>query len=184
MTNLEFGPPKDFLQAMIRLPERNHLLYKSDQVIEHLTHIGERLSELLVLSVLEPEELENLPLEGRLIPVNLEDLAYLERISFRRNPAPVINAEHEYLEKGSVWGDFYFQDSNDYGWWDVHSMSPNLEIPGHELACIMFNKYTGGESFPPQRGRLNPENWDIEIGVVKSSEISLLASLLSRRNTP
>jgi hypothetical protein len=91
MSALEFGAPKDYSQAVLRLPVRNHPLYKTDSVIEHITHFGERLTELSILSVLDPESLENIPLEGRLIPMEFKDLSFLKSISFKRgNPITVV----------------------------------------------------------------------------------------------
>lgn len=184
MSVLEFGIPKDSSQAIIRLPTRNHPLYESDEVIEHLTHIGEELIKLSVLNTLERKYFQELMLEDRLIPLALNDLTFLERISFKRSQTPIATAEHEYIERGSAWGEFYFQNDDDYGWWEVYLMTPNLEVPNHKLVCIMFNKYIGGCGFPPQRNRLDENNWDIEMGLVKDDELSLLVQLLNRNKQP
>lgn len=180
MSPLEFGAPRDFSQAMLRLPEGSHPLYETDDVIEHLTHFGERLTELSILGVLDQESLGNLPLEERTIPIELEDLYFLESISFKRSLSLITMAEHEYIERGSVWGDYYLQDDEDHGWWEIYQMKPDLEILNHKLICIMYNKYIGSAGFPPQRSRLDKDNWDIEIGVLKDSELILLTQLLDR----
>lgn len=180
MSSLEFGAPRDFLQAMLRLPERSHPLYATDEVIEHLTHFGERLTELSILGVLDQESLGNLPLEERLIPMELNDLHFLETISFKRSPSPITIAEHQYIEEGSIWGDYYLQDDDSYGWWEVYEMKPDLKISSHKLVCVMYNKYTGSAGFPPRRDLLDKDNWDIEIGIIKDSELTLLTQLLNR----
>ncbi len=180
MSPLEFGAPRDFIQAMLRLPEGSHPSYETDGVIEHLAHFGERLTELTILGVLDQEALGNLSLEERLIPMELEDLNFLESISFKRKDPPITVVDHEYLEPGSLWGDYYLQDDEDYGWWEIYQMKPDLEISSYKLICIMYNKYTGGAGFPPQRSRLDKNNWDIEIGILKDSELTLLTQLLGR----
>ncbi len=181
MSPLEFGAPRDFIQAMLRLPEGSHPSYETDGVIEHLAHFGERLTELTILGVLDQEALGNLSLEERLIPMELEDLNFLESISFKRNTSPITVAEHEYIERSSVWGDYYLQeDDNSYGWWEIFQMKPDLEILNYKLICIMFNKYMGGAGFPPQRNRLDKDNWNIEIGVIKDTELISLTQLLNR----
>jgi hypothetical protein len=180
MSRLEFGPPKDFSQAMLRLPERKHPLYEKDKVIEHLTHFGERLTELSILGGLDQESLGSLTLEERLMPVEYQDLIFLESISFKRESPPIAVVDHQYLEPGSLWGDYYLQDDDWHGWWEVNQMKPDLEIPNYKLICIMYNRYTGKARFPPQRNLLDKDDWDIEIGVLKDSELTLLKKLLER----
>jgi hypothetical protein len=59
-------------------------------------------------------------------------------------------------------------------------MKPDLEIPNYKLTCIMYNRYTGRVGFPPQKSLLDKDSWDIEIGVLKDSELALLKKLLNR----
>jgi hypothetical protein len=81
---------------------------------------------------------------------------------------------------GSIWGDIYGQDDDSYGWWEVYTMTPDLEIPDHKLICVMNQEYTGCAGFPPQRHLLDDNLWDILLGVIKNSEVDHLVQLLNR----
>lgn len=80
--------PKDFIDAIERLPDSNHPLYNTDSAIEHLAHYR---SVILPMAI-TPESYD---LEERIFELNDEELILLEQTSFKRD---IKNAT--YLELG------------------------------------------------------------------------------------
>lgn len=179
-TRLEFGPPQDIEQAQFRLPTRDHPSYSSDGAIEHLAHLKEVLDELLSLHENDRTEFLETTLERRFVPLNLKDLKLLEQVSYKRQFPPILEKDHATLFDITPWINILPAGDDDYGWWKIYAMTPELTIEGHNLVCIMFNQYKWSHHFPPQAHFLDDEDWEIEIGIVTDEELSLLLKDLGR----
>ena len=137
-TRLEFGKPNDPLQALIRLPDRQHQEYEIiGSPIEHLTHFKEALEEIAV-EVLGGKDV---PLEHRWLPLEIEDMRLLEKMSFYRSPEPIITAQWELIRDEHFWADYLPRERDgEYRWWQVSKMLPSLNLPQQiELVSVETN---------------------------------------------
>ena len=135
---LEFGKPNDPFQALIRLPDRQHQEYEiNGSSVEHLTHFKEALVEIAV-GVLEGKDVS---LEHRWLPLEIEDMKLLEKMSFYRSPEPIITANWEFIRDEHFWADYLPRERDgEYRWWQVSKMLPSLNLPKQvELMSVETN---------------------------------------------
>ena len=132
---LEFGKPQSPLQAIIRIPDRSHPEYDKDGgPFEHVAHFGETLANI-IRKILDGEDI---PLEGRWIPLEIEDMKLLRDVSsFTCEQEPILTTYWGTISQESVWGREYFPTrDNSYRWRQVSKMNPRLDMKGFELICV------------------------------------------------
>ena len=176
MTGLEFGIPQTAEQALIRLPTRNHSLYQSDEVFQHVTHFGERLIELQVLQAIDPEFFQDLSLEDRLIPLTAADIHFIGRLSFRISEPGITIAQWEFIRPKTDWGQILPSGDDCYRWWKISRMAPDLNIGGLDFISIESNRQFSSE---PTFLR-GDQNSEFELGLLKPKEVESLVTEITR----
>jgi hypothetical protein len=174
MTRLEFGLTEDPLQAMIRLPERSHPLYRSadGNPFEHLAHTRERLTELVGAWTLG--SLSELSLDERSIPLNVSDMVLMsEAMSFKRDlTKPHTTIDWGYLDAEPInpWYYFYPTGDDNYLWWQITRMKPAFALSQFSLFSIETN---GSFSIEENSFRFNSLS-DFDLVMATSEEIEIL----------
>ncbi len=170
MARIEFGRPTDFYQAVMRLPNTDHPDYGVDQQIERLAHLKDRLESPLVG-----------PLEERMVPLDIEDVALMERWSF------VLGKPEEVFPwtrvgSSSSWAPLFYRDENEYGYFTIWFPEPRLETQNgwEKLLCVAENR---SFDVPTDRVLLlsDPET-ELNLGIVNRDEYDDLLKALEEGN--
>ena len=134
---LEFGRPQDPLQATFRLPDKVHPEYKIDGgPFEHLAHLKKVLLETIGKILIGQE----IPLEERYVPLEIEDMKLLKQASsFICSQESILTAEWNALSEKSAWAEYFPSGDHGYRWWQVSQMKPALGISGYEIFCVETN---------------------------------------------
>ncbi len=135
---LEFGRPSTDLQAIIRLPDSGHPDYNiAAGPIEHLVHLKGLIEEILIKN---QEIISDLSLGYRRIPLGVEDMRLLEKVSFRRDLENSITVDWEYIPYESNWSGFLPSvDDDEYRWWQIAEMVPTLSVSSAKLVSVESN---------------------------------------------
>ena len=176
MTKLEFGIAHTADQALTRLPTRSHPLYSEDEIIEHITHFGEKIIELQVLQAMDPDAFQELSLEERLIPLLAPDVHFIERVSFRRKEPEIAIAQWEFIRPESEWGLVLPSGDNQYRWWKITELTPELGINGSKLVSVESNT----QFFPDRVLNRSNEQSEFEVGILKHQELDSLVDEITR----
>jgi hypothetical protein len=178
MIKLEFGQPQNLDQALIRLPTRKHSLYSKDKSFEHAVHFAEHVIELKIHSELYPEEFKDIDLEERLIPLENEDVIFIEREakSFIRKEPPILIAQWSRLDPDNMWGFYLPSGTEQSHWWKITDIEPALNITGHNFVSIEFNNQFISRDTEYRSG----EHSKYEIGILTNQELDSLVLQLTR----
>lgn len=142
MPRLEFGIATDPLQALVRLPERSHPFYKSQDgnPFEHLAHTQEKLVELI--NAWANETLSVNDIAHRSTPLNVEDMTLMSQaMSFKRSLQSAFTVQWGYLpeEGDNSWIWLFPSGDDNHLWWQITEMKPQLSLDSHSLFCIETN---------------------------------------------
>lgn len=161
---LLFGKPTTFQEAILRLPPDNHPRMGKDESITRLYAFKTALSEI--------SNSDHHNLENRMIPLTRNDLALLERVSFKRG---VVEITVSWTTAGGTWALIYGNTNSDYRHFEVARMDPPYPDPNFILVCIQTNS-----SFTK-----NPESIEYDVGLITPPELkSLKNSLLHVSSLP
>lgn len=172
---LEFGKPRDIAQALLRLPSRQHPDYvKTGGPIEHLTYFKEHLEETISLI---KKGIEITP-KMTWIPLELDDMKLLEKVSFYRSSKPIITADWVTIQRENSWALLLPRDDDEeYRWWQITQMRPSLGLPDEmKLICVETNTRFMGERVNYRYNELSV----FDFFVVKPEELQNLCEELAR----
>lgn len=140
---LEFERPKSPIDAWMRLPDRTHPEYgKLDgNPYEHVAHFKERLFELVDIWL--SGKMGKLLLEERMIPLETDDLKLIFQVNsfYRKTGSEIFRAEWVHIpdEGENPWIDVLPIGDDNYRWWQITTLDPELELGNYRLFCIEMN---------------------------------------------
>jgi hypothetical protein len=97
--------PKDFEEAIDRLPTRENPLYDTDKSIEHLAHYRDAIEEM----AMTPKCFE---LEERIFELTRDELGILEQYSFRRDLSKEVLLVWKSTKGNKIFHEGFISDSN------------------------------------------------------------------------
>ena len=177
---LEFGRPKTFSQAWVRIPDRSYPEYgeKDGNPYEHVAHLKERLFELFYIWA--EGNFGKLSLEQRMIPLNTDDLRLLFQVnSFYRNLDRSFTEDWSCIpgDSNNPWKDVLPYGPDDgYRWWQIMHLDPDVKLGSYRLFCIEMNSV-----FRLKRTEVRfDENSEFELVLATKKEIDNLKQLIKR----
>jgi len=170
---LEFGRPTSVSQALYRLPGKDHSRYDKEEGVEHVAHFKKRLT---ILHHLIENEV-HIPLEIRWIPLQIEGMKLLKTSnSFVRKPDPILTVSWEYVSNKSYWGKNFFPSGNEeYRWWQISEMDPNIDLPKYKLICVETNNQFDKSTHYNKHS-------DFDLFIMKPEDLEFLAEVLMKNN--
>lgn len=173
---LEFGPPKNFSQAWIRIPDKSKSNF--DEIsYDNCTSLRDHLFKLMKLSMFGA--LDRLSLEGRTIPLEADDLRLLYQCnSFQRDleNATTINWSCVW-QSIEPWNQILPLGDNQYRWWQLTNFTPDVQFGDYRLYSIEMNdRFESAESST----RFN-ERSEFEVVLAREEEINILKEALTAR---
>jgi len=106
-------------------------------------------------------------LKNRMVPLTRNDLALLERVSFKRG---VVETTARWTTVDGIWALIYGNTDSDYRHFEVAKMDPPCLDPNFILVCIQTNS-----SFTK-----NPESIEYDVGLITPTELRSLKNSLLR----
>lgn len=175
---LEFGRPKTASQAWIKIPDDLHPNYRIDGgSYEHCAHFRQFI--LGFLSSWVKGEVKNLSLEARMAPLETEDIRLLFQVnSFYRDLGSPFTVNWGYIEPSnfSVWSSVLPSGDNNYRWWQITTLLPDVKFGNYRLYCIEMN-----DRFSPEKTeRRFDEGSEFELVFARKGEMKTLKKELSR----
>ena len=178
--SVEFGRPKTFPDALIRVPDRNDPEYNSVDggPYEHCAHFREYLTETWSSVVAKTKPLKDIPLEGRMVPMETDDLKLLFQVNsfYRDLNNDVYTRDWAHIPKGldTPWQDLLPEGTDEYRWWQITHFTPDIKLGWYRLYCIEMNN-----QFETKRTSVRfDENSEFEFVFATKSEIGLLKKAL------
>ncbi len=173
---LEFGPPKNFSQAWIRIPDKSKPDFNKTSY-ENCASLRDHLFKLMKFSM--SGTLDQLSLEGRTIPLETDDIRLLYQCnSFRRDLDKATTVNWSCIWNNiEPWSQILPLGDNQYRWWQISNFEPDVKFGDYRLYCIEMNdQFEGAESST----RFN-ERSEFEVVLVRETEINILKDALTAR---
>lgn len=170
---LEFGIATNLESALVRIPGReNDNYFIEGSPYEHVTHLKEHIERI-------KNKLDSLVLCDRAMPLETEDVGLLFQVnSFKRNLESAETFDWRSLEEDAdnPWAIFLPVEDNNYRWWQITTLTPDVSIGDYKLYCIEMNS---SYEHPSPIVRFN-EKSKFEFVFATDEEMSMLLTELSK----
>lgn len=143
---MSLSNPKNIQEALSRLPNRDHTLYKKKEpTIENLAHYREWLEEIILTAPVEV-------LDERVIRLTLDELELMEQTSFARNPNSQLLFYWSTITDESPWAEVLnenLKDDDAYTFWRISMANLQPEF----ISTIVFIERCDRYTEDPKRFR-------------------------------